>query len=99
MEYKIAPIVYETPPAASQNRPFEDKLSINGFKANTIIQPINTYINVDTILYFPVKKSFKIIPLKASPHTILNIIHPVLSPSAIIVKGVYVPAISTYIAA
>ena len=76
MLYMIAPIVYDNPLAASQNMPSGGRLLTNGFIAIIIIHPINTYIDVDSILYFPVKNSFKTIPAKAIPHKIPNSVHP-----------------------
>ena len=95
MLYKMAPIVYDIPPAKSQSKPSKGKLLINGLIAKTITQPINTYIIVDIKLYFPVKKSFKIIPVKANPQEIPKITQPVVPFRVMSEKGVYVPAIRT----
>ena len=95
MPYKTAPIVYDIPPAKSQRKPSKGKLFINGFKAKTITQPINTYIIVEIKLYLPVKNIFKIIPVKANPHEVPKITHPMVPFRVTSVKGVYVPAIRT----
>ena len=88
MPYKTAPIVYDIPPAKSQRKPSKGKLFINGFKAKTITQPINTYIIVEIKLYLPVKKSFNIMPVKAKPQEIPNITQPTVPFSVTSVKGV-----------
>ena len=56
--------------------------------AKTITQPINTYIIVEITLYFPVKKSFKIIPVKANPQEMLKITQPIVPFRVTSVKGV-----------
>ena len=76
------------PPAKSQSKPSQGKLLINGFMAKTITQPINTYIIVEIKLYFPVKKSFKTIPVKANPQEMPKITQPIVPFSVTSVKGV-----------
>ena len=56
--------------------------------AKTITHPISTYIIVEINLYFPVKKSFKIIPVKANPQVIPKIIQPNVPCKVTSVKGV-----------
>ena len=51
-------------------------------------RPINIYISVEINLYFPVKKSFKIIPVKANPQEIPKITQPIVPFSVTSVKGV-----------
>ena len=53
-----------------------------------IIHPMSTYISVDARLYFPVKKSFKTIPLNAMPQLALKIAQPVGPLSVINENGV-----------
>jgi len=80
--------VYEIPPATSQSNPSKGKLATNGFMAKMITQPINTYIIVEIKSYFPVKNSFKTIPVNASPQVIPKIIQPIVPLSVIRVNGV-----------
>jgi hypothetical protein len=56
--------------------------------AKTIIHPINIYISVEINLYFPVKKSFRIIPVKANPQAVPKIDQPIGPFRVISVKGV-----------
>ena len=63
-------------------------LSINGWMAKMINQPINTYMSVDNTLYLPVKNSFKTIPLKAIPQVMPNIVQPVAPFRVTSVNGV-----------
>ncbi len=56
--------------------------------AKTITQPIKIYIIVENILYFPIKRSFKIMPVRANPQEIQKIIHPVVPFRVTRVKGV-----------
>ena len=88
MLYKIAPVVYAMPPATNQNKPSEDKFSINGLIAKTIIHPINTYIIVEIASYFPVKNNLRIIPVTAIPQVTPKTTQPVNPFSVTRVNGV-----------
>ena len=56
--------------------------------AKTITQPINTYIIVEIKLYFPVKKNFNVIPVKANPQEVPKITQPIVPFRVTSVKGV-----------
>ena len=64
-----------------------------------ICQPIKTYKTVESLSNLPVKKSFITIPVTAKLHVSPKINHPNVPSRTMIVKGVYEPAINTYIAA
>lgn len=80
--------MYASPPAKSQSNPSPDKLVANGFMAKTITHPMNTYKSVEINLYFPVKKSFKSMPVIANPQEIPKIDQPIGPCSVTRVKGV-----------
>ncbi len=81
-------MVYDIPPVKSQRNPLKGKLAITGFITNTIAQPINIYIKVESKLYFPVKKIFKTTPVKANPHARPKITQPKVPFKVTSVKGV-----------
>ena len=56
--------------------------------AKMITHPIPTYIIVEIKSYFPVKKSFNVIPVKANPQDTPKITQPTVPFKVISVKGV-----------